>query len=126
MLAFLDSIIPLADMLGTTGMSETEAWDRTALYPKALFDAIRLVRANTVKLKDQGGEMLWGSMQTTILVEEYAVSNFIDHPKISSMLALSSMQKEGLLLKKLALDLSRQAGTAAAVGKRLKVVENRK
>ena len=30
-LAFLDSIIPLADMLGTTGMSETEAWERTAL-----------------------------------------------------------------------------------------------
>ena len=61
-----------------------------------------------------------------MIVEEYAVSNFIDHPKIYSILALSSMQKEGLLLKKLALDLSRQAGTAAAVGKRLKVVENRK
>ena len=61
-----------------------------------------------------------------MIVEEYAVSNFIDHPKISSMLALSSMQKEGLLLKKLALDLSRQSGTAVAVEKRLKVVENRK
>ena len=69
---------------------------------------------------------MWGSMLTTILVEEYAVSNFIDYPKIFSMLALSSMQKEGLLLKKLALDLSRQAGTAAAAENRLKVVENRK
>ena len=70
--------------------------------------------------------MLWGSMQTTVLVEEYTVRNFIDHPKISSMLDLSSTQKEGLLLKKLTLDLSRQAGTEAAVEKRLKVVENRK
>ena len=107
-------------------MSETEAWERTALYPKALFDAIRLVRANTVKLKDQGGAMLWGSMQTTVLVEEYAINNFIDHPKISSMLALSSMQKEGLLLKKLGIDLNRHVGAAVAVEKRLKAVENRK
>ena len=42
-------------MLGTTGMSETEAWDRTVIYPKALVNVIRLVRTNTVKLKDQGG-----------------------------------------------------------------------
>ena len=59
-LAILKSIIPLADMIRTTGMSETESWDWTALYPKALFDAIRLVRANTVKLKDQGGSCCGG------------------------------------------------------------------
>ena len=69
---------------------------------------------------------MWGSMQTTVLVEEYAINNFIDHPKISSMLALSSMQKEGLLLKKLAIDLNRHFGAAVAVEKRLKAAENRK
>ena len=65
-------------------------------------------------------------MLTTVLVEEYAVSNFIDHPKISSMLALSSMQKEGLLLKKLTIDVNRQIGAATSLEKRLKAVENRK
>ena len=47
--------------------------------------------------------MMWGSMQTTVLVEEYAVSNFIDHPKISSMLALSFMQKKGYCSRNLRL-----------------------
>ena len=69
---------------------------------------------------------MWGSMQTTVLVEEYAINNFIDHPKISFILALSSMQKEGLQLKKLAIDLNLHVGAAVAVEKRLKAVENRK
>jgi hypothetical protein len=124
--AFVDALIPLADMLETTGMSEADAWERTALYPKALFDAIKLVRVTTVKLKDQGGAMLWGSMQTTVLVEEYAINNFIDHPKIASMLALSSMQKEGAMIKKLETDFNRHSGLTAAMEKRLKVVEQRK
>ena len=42
------------------------------------------------------------------------------------MLALSSMQKKELLLKKLMVDLNWQGGMMAAMEKRLKVVESRK
>ena len=125
-LAFLDSVAPLADMLVTTGMSEKDAWERTALYPKALFDAIRLVRVTTLKgLTNQGGALVWGSMQTTALVAIYAMHNFIDHPKIASMLALSSMQKEGLTMKKLQVDFDRLSGQGAAMDKRIKALERK-
>jgi hypothetical protein len=123
-LAFLDSIAPLADVLVTTGMSEKDAWARTALYPKAFFDAIRLVRVTTLKgLPNQGGALVWGSMQTTALVAIYALHNFIDHPKIASMLALSSMQKEGMMLKKLQTEFDRLSGQGAAMDKRITVLE---
>ena len=64
-------------------------------------------------------------MQTTVLVSVYALHNFIDHPKIASMLVLSSMQKEGLLLKKLQTDFDRLTRQGAAMDKRLKALERK-
>ena len=122
----MDYIAPLADMLVTMGMSEKDVWERTVLYPKALFDAIHPVRVTTLKgLPNQEGALVWGSMQTTALVSIYALHNFIDHPKITLVVAMSLMQKEGLMLKKLQTDFDCLTGQGATMDKRLKVLERK-
>lgn len=120
-LMFMDSVEPLADILQTTGMSPQDAWDRAALYPKTLFDSIKAVRVTAPKGMS-GGAMLWGSFQATKLVQEFAKHGFTDHPRISSLLAITlytSMQKEGVLIKKLEKDLNRETGKLAALEKKV-------
>ena len=70
--------------------------------------------------------MVWGSMQTTMLLEDYAKYNFVNHPKVSSMLALAAMRKEGLSVKKLTADFNRLNGQGQGWERRLKVVEAKK
>ena len=123
-LMFLDSIEPLADMLETTGMSAQDAWNRAALYPKTLFDSIRAVRVTAPKGMP-GGAMLWGSFQATKLVQEFARHGFTDHPRISTLLAITSMQKEGVAIKKLEKDLSRETGKVIALEKKVGGLERR-
>ena len=50
----MDSIVPLCELLETTGLTEEEAWDRTGLYVKSLFDSIRTVRLNPMG-EEKGG-----------------------------------------------------------------------
>ena len=124
-LMFIDTIEPLADIMETAGMSSAEAWNRAALYPKSLFDAIRMVRV-TVPKGMSPGAMLWGSFQATKLVGEFAKHHFTDHPKIASMLAITSMQKEGLTVKQLETDFKGHSGTLVGLEKRLTALEKKK
>ena len=39
--------------------------------------------------------MIWGSFRTTKLLEEYRHLKFYQHPHVSNMLALTSLQREG-------------------------------
>ena len=39
--------------------------------------------------------MIWGSCRTTKLLEEYRRLKFYQHPHVSNMLALTSLQREG-------------------------------
>jgi hypothetical protein len=39
--------------------------------------------------------MIWGSFRTTKLLEEYQRLKFYQHPHVSTMLALTSLQREG-------------------------------
>ena len=81
-LMFIDTVEPLADIMEAAGMTPEEAWKRAALYPKALFDAIKMVKV-TVPKGMTGGAMLWGSFQTTKLVSEFSKHHFTDHPMIA-------------------------------------------
>ncbi len=56
--------------------------------------------------------MIWGLFCTTKLLEEYQRLKFYQHPHISNMLALTSLQQEG---KKVEKALSTLGGLAKAV-----------
>ena len=120
----MDIIEPLEDILESTGMGEKEAWERTGFYTKSIFDAIWLVRVTAPKGM-KGGALLWGSFQTTRRVEEFAMHHFTEHPKIASLLAITSMQKEGQLLVKLTEDLKREVGMQVSQDKRIVKLEGR-
>ena len=92
--AWIDAIEPLYEILTAAGMTTDDAWERVLIFCKAVFDDIRTVRAITLDTKNTAG-MIWGSFRTTKLLEEYRRLKFYQHPHVSNMLALTSLQREG-------------------------------
>ena len=70
-----------------------------------------------------GGAMMWGAFQAIKLVDEFATCHFTDHPRISSLLAITLMQKEGQAIKELVVDINRETGKLSLVEKRLGILE---
>ncbi len=64
-----------------------------------MYDGIRMVRALTLDKKNTAG-MIWGSFCTTKLLEEYQQLKFYQHPHVSNMSALMSLQQEGKKMEK--------------------------
>jgi hypothetical protein len=60
---------------------------------------VQTVRALTPDKKNTGG-MLWGSFRTSKLLKEYQRLKFYQHPHVSNMLALASLQREGKKVEK--------------------------
>ena len=91
---WIDALEPLYEILSSAGMTSEDAWERVLIFTKAVFDDIRTVRALTLDTKNTAG-MIWGSFRTTKLLEEYRRLKFYQHPHVSNMLALTSLQREG-------------------------------
>jgi hypothetical protein len=96
---WLDALEPLYEILVSSGMSTKEAWERVFIFTKAVFDNVRTVRALTLDRGNIAG-MIWGSFCTTKLLEEYQRLNYYQHPHVSNMLTLTSMQREGKKVEK--------------------------
>jgi hypothetical protein len=96
---WLDALEPLYEILVSLGMSTKEAWEQVFIFTKAVFNDVRTVRALVLDKGNIAG-MIWGSFRTTKLLEEYQRLKFYQHPHVSNMLALTSMQREGKKVKK--------------------------
>jgi hypothetical protein len=96
---WIEALEPLYEILSAAGMSTDEAWEHILIFTKAIFDDICTVRAITLDKGNTGG-MIWGSFRTTKLLEEYQRLKFYQHPHVSNMLALTSLQQEGKKVKK--------------------------
>jgi wobble nucleotide-excising tRNase len=55
--------------------------------------------------------MIWSSFRTTELLKEYQRHNWVEHPKTSSILALTSMRKEGKAMEELSSKVNSQVTT---------------
>ena len=75
-------------------MTTDDDWERVLIFTKAVFDDVWTVRALTLDSKNNAG-MIWESFKTTKLLEEYRRLKFYQHPHVSNMLALTSLQREG-------------------------------
>jgi hypothetical protein len=80
-------------------MSPDDAWERVLIFTKAVFDDIQTVRALTLDKNNAAG-MIWVSFRSTKLLEEYQRLKFYQHPHISNMLSLTSLQREGKKVEK--------------------------
>ena len=92
---WIEALEPLYEILSSAGMTSDDAWEQVLIFSKAVIDDIRTVlRALTLDSKNTAG-MIWGSFRTTKLLEEYRRLKFYQHPHVSTMLALTSLQREG-------------------------------
>jgi hypothetical protein len=80
-------------------MPTDEAWECVLIFTKAIHDNIRTVHALTLDKKNTAG-MIWGSFCTTKLLDKYQQLKFYQHPHVSNMLALTSLQREGKKVEK--------------------------
>ena len=94
---WLQSLLPLFKTMKSGGLTNDDAWTRVLVYTKSLFEDIKTVRHLTSDTKGCAA-MIWGSMRTADLLAEYSRLRWIQHPQVSSILALTSMQTEGKAL----------------------------
>ncbi len=60
------------------GLSDEEVWNQVLVHLKALFEDIKTVRA--LSAERSAGAMLWGSFQTSDLLNEYCMCVFKSAP----------------------------------------------
>jgi hypothetical protein len=84
-------------------MAEKEAWTRVLVVNIEFFKDIRSVRSVTAT--PTAASMIYGSFRATDLVAEYDRHHYIQHPKIASTLALTSMEREGKALSAAAAEI---------------------
>ena len=106
---WLMSLTPLFKTMKIGGLSHTEAWSRVLVYTKSLLEDIKSVRALSAE-KDCAA-MIWGSFRTAELLKEYTCLRWVQHPQVSSILALTSMQREGKALTDAVATMGTQATT---------------
>jgi hypothetical protein len=126
---FLDSLSPLYKEIEGGGMSPKDSWVRCLAYAKQVFDVVRSVRA--LSGQPSAGSYVWTSFQTTGLLKEYQLHNWVEHPKTSSILARTAMRKEGKALEELAAKVqshttlvNRHAGDIKELQKDVKALKN--
>jgi hypothetical protein len=121
-LDFLDSLIPLYKQISGGGMSSKESWNRVMVYVKQVFDDVRTVR--TPNSAASTGSYVWAAFRTAQLLKEYQQHNWVEHPKTSSILALTSMHKEGKAIEELTSKVQAQTSTISRVSGDVKKVQD--
>ena len=75
------------------GLSNSDAWDRVEVFAQEFFMDVHSFRI--VSSKRNAADMCWGAMKATDRVEQYRREKFIEFSKVTSILALTSMEHEG-------------------------------
>ena len=120
-IGWLDSLTPLYKTMLIGGLSPVESWNRVLVYTKSLFDDIKTVRH--VSSVSTASSMIWGSFLATDLLKEYVRLLFTRHPQVSSILALTSMQREGKTLTDALAAMAAEAKVVKSLADRVQSVE---
>lgn len=87
-LEYLDCLSPLFKQI-SGGISDKEAWARGLVFSKQIFDNIAKVRA--INSEGTIGSKVWASFRTVEMLKSYQLHEWVEHPKASSILALTSI-----------------------------------
>jgi hypothetical protein len=79
------------------------------VFVKQVFDDIAVVRA--VNSEATLGSKVWASFVTANMLRGYQTNNWVEHPKTSSILALTAMRKEGRALQQMMATLGSHTST---------------
>jgi hypothetical protein len=92
------------------GYGKTEAWELTCLSVRRIFEDIHVVRVCGPDSRDlknpsfTATQVLWATLRSHIVMEEYSRRNFFEHPSISAVVASHHVKPDATLevqLKKL-------------------------
>lgn len=92
-ICWADSLLPFHRTLTKGGLSTSEAWDRGLIMTKGVFETVTVLRA--VSTEASCANYIYGSFRCTAKLDEYVLHKFIEHPRVTSLLALTSMEREG-------------------------------
>ena len=115
---FLDALAPLQRNIAGGGMSTKESWERVSVFARQVFLDVASVRAPHSEASV--GSMIWSSFRTTQLLKDYQRHGWVEHPKTSSILALTSMRKEGRAVEELTSKVNSQTTTLNRHGNEIK------
>ena len=117
-IGFIESLLPLDRTFRSGGLANSDSWERVHIYAREFMTNIQDVRVSSAEMNTPAS-MIWGSFKATDLAEEYKKQKFIEHPKVCSILALTSIEREGNSIAEAIASLQSNSDTIGALLKRV-------
>lgn len=93
-LGFVQSLLPMYKTFLNSGMQSKESWNRVHVFAREVLQCIQAKRVVAAEMTNPS-QMLWGSFQASELAEQFRKQSFIQHPMVSSLMCLTSLEREG-------------------------------
>jgi len=93
-IALIDSFLPMHKTFKNGGLSSKDAWERVHVFAREFLAMFQKERVASADL-GRPSALIWGTLKATDLGEEFRKAKFIEHPKVLSILALTSLEREG-------------------------------
>lgn len=119
-IGFIESLLPFYRTLKGGSLSSEEAWDRVFVFVMEFLTSLREVRVISSDMSEEAS-MIWVCFKATDLAEEFRSQKFVEHPKALSILALTSIEREGKTMALLEQRISKQITEAGKSDKLTKL-----
>jgi hypothetical protein len=119
-IGFIESLLPFYRTLKGGSLSSDEAWDRVFVFVMEFLTSLREVRVISSDMSEEAS-MIWGCFKATDLAEEFRAQKFVEHPKALSILALTSIEREGKSMALLEQRIAKQIAEASKSDKLMKL-----
>ena len=119
---FLESCSPLYKKISGGGMADKEAWSRVLVFTKKIFDDVAKERA--INSEGTMASKIWASYKATDMLKSYQHHTWVEHPKTLSIMALTSMQKEGKAINELTTQVGSHKSTIQKLTNELKQLKD--
>lgn len=121
--SFIESFLPMYKTFKSGGLSSKDAWERVHVFAREFLSQFQKERSATADLSN-GAALIWGSFKATDLGEEFRKAKFIEHPKTLSILALTSLEREGKSIAEAMDGIQSEKDSIIKLANRVKMAEN--
>ena len=108
---FIECLLPFYRTLKGGSLSSEDSWDRVFVFVMELLTSLQEQRVVSTDLSEEAA-MIWGCFRATDMGEEFRKQKFIEHPKALSILALTSIEREGKTMQRLEERIAKQIADA--------------
>lgn len=104
---FLNCLLPFHKTLKGGSLTSEEAWDRVFVFVMEFLTSVQEKRVLSLDTSNEAS-LIWGALRATDHVEEFRRQKFVEHPKALSILALTSIEREGKTMALLETKIAKQ------------------